>query len=368
MLKHPIKKIEWLIPIPDCTLEKAKTSNLASIRIRSALSAEAFSELGLDVSFSDGHDEANADVVFIGKIDNISDPSRSSRWLNHATRLKSAGCHIVVDYTDHHLNTDGPNKNFYQHILKIADTVTCSSRLLAKHLSNCGINNPIIIHDPIEVDIKLPKYKSNQVTTALWFGHATNFKYLVEFLKTLKDFNEEIHIIGLTNAYPIPPTLIEDLEKVLPSTVNISFIPWSIQNLIDASTLCDCAIIPAGVNDERKSGASSNRLLTSLALGLPTFADPLDSYLDFQEYFHELSSNSLLEFCKARSISSFEKLITGQDVVKNGYTFSALSTKWKDLLENLKNDTIARDKFFNALDRTSNVDLFSKNRNAVSTP
>jgi hypothetical protein len=335
MQKNTIKKIEWLIPIPDCTLEKAKNSNLASIRIRSALSAEAFSKRGLDVRFSDGHDETNVDVLFVGKIDNISDPSRSNRWLNHASRLKSAGSHIVVDYTDHHLKTDGSNKNFYQIILKFADTVTCSSRLLAKHLSNFGIDKPIIIHDPIEVDINLPKYKSNPVTTVLWFGHATNFKYLIEFLSTLRDFNKEIHIIGLTNAYPIPPTLIDDLEKVLPSAINISFIPWSMQNLIDASKLCDCAIIPAGINDERKSGASSNRLLTSIALGLPTFADPLDSYLDYKDYYEILKSDSLSKYASTMSDYNNNKIILMQDIIVNKFTFNAISSVWNDLISKL---------------------------------
>lgn len=337
MLEHQIKKIEWLIPIPGCTLEKAKNSNLASIRIRSALSAEAFSKKGLDVRFSDGHDETSAaDVVFIGKIDNITDPSRSRRWLNHVSKLKSTGCHVIVDYTDHHLNTDGPNKNFYQNILKISDTVTCSSRLLAKHLTNYGVDNPLIINDPIEVDIRLPKYKNNKVTRALWFGHATNFKYLVEFLETLKNFNESLEIIGLTNAYPIPQSIIEVLENTLPENINISFIPWSMQNLIDASTLCDCAIIPAGVNDDRKSGASSNRLLTSVALGLPTFADPLDSYLDYKDYYDDLRSDSLSKFTLNKSNYNNNNILIMQEIIADKFTLDAISSDWNDLISKLK--------------------------------
>ena len=50
-------------------------------------------------------------------------------------------------------------------------------------------------------------------------------------------------------------------------------------------------------NNPRKSGVSPGRLLTSIALGLPVIAEPLDSYLPFKEFFAFTNSD------RARGIS-----------------------------------------------------------------
>ena len=65
-------KIQWLIPIPNCTIEHAQKSNLASIRLRSALSSVEFINMGHEVTFTDGHGSNYPDTLLVGKIDNIN--------------------------------------------------------------------------------------------------------------------------------------------------------------------------------------------------------------------------------------------------------------------------------------------------------
>jgi hypothetical protein len=59
---------------------------------------------------------------------------------------------------------------------------------------------------------------------------------------------------------------------------------WSVAGLEKVASECDFAFIPKG-SEPRKKGVSTNRLITSLTLGLPTFAGDFDSYKRFEDYF-----------------------------------------------------------------------------------
>lgn len=329
------ENIEWLVPIAGCTLEMARKSNLASIRIRSALCAQVVEKSGGITRFSDGFDQTCPDVLLIGKIDNITDPMRSGRWLNHVNACKAKGSRIVVDYTDHHLATQGPNAQFYQAIIELADIFICSSRILELHLHNFGVDKVCVIADPIEVDILPPKNIRNNVVCALWFGHATNFPYFMDFLRSLKNFSQPFKIFSITNAYPLPQSKIAQISALLPEHIDVAFLPWSMDTLMKVAGVCDCAVIPAGVSDPRKSGASANRLLTAMALGLPTFADPLDSYMEFQEFFKFLTPDHLAQFINQPEVSWSSRVLEVQKIIMKKYTTDAIGNQWRKLIKDM---------------------------------
>jgi hypothetical protein len=104
---------------------------------------------------------------------------------------------------------------------------------------------------------------------------------------------------------------------------------WSLKSMINASLVCHGCLIPSDLNDSRKAGASSNRLITAFALGLPVSADILESYAPFSEYFHNIRDTPLSEFKK--QLASYAKKIelTQEDVVPL-FSQGVLVQKWKN--------------------------------------
>jgi DNA helicase-2/ATP-dependent DNA helicase PcrA len=65
--------------------------------------------------------------------------------------------------------------------------------------------------------------------------------------------------------------------------------------MINTSKFCDLIIIPSDPNDPKKAGVSSNRLITALALGLPTAACVMESYKEYDQYFTDIDSEKFIE-------------------------------------------------------------------------
>ena len=128
------KKIEWLASVSPATVEALEQSNLASVRLRTAVSYKASQSNGFDCKVTDGHEPSKPKALIVGKIDAISDPGRAQRWLNHIARCKANGSRIIIDYTDHHLAHTSVASSFYSQALKLADLTICSSKKLKKHL------------------------------------------------------------------------------------------------------------------------------------------------------------------------------------------------------------------------------------------
>ena len=166
MYKTTSEYFEWLLPIKNCTLEGAKQSNLASVRLRAALSCEALKKHGYQTAFSDGHPSKQSRAVYVGKFSDSDDPQRAPRWLDYISNKKRVGSKIIVDYTDNHLATNNRATLFYKDAFKLADAVVCSSNVLAKHVRSY-LDVPVtIIPDPIEVEIEPPVKKNNPRPTA----------------------------------------------------------------------------------------------------------------------------------------------------------------------------------------------------------
>ncbi len=323
--------IEWLVPLITDDISTLKTCNVASIRLRAAVGATAADESGYINQFPDGYAAQSPQVIIVGKIDNISDTSRAERWINRLTSLKS-NAKIIIDYTDHHLARNTKNARFYRAALDLCDHVVCSSRMLVQNLASHYNGPTSIIEDPIEVPILAPKLKKNTVPTALWFGHGSNLPYLIDFLCNGYNYSDPARLIAMTNLYPLPEDLTTILDRPNLDNLEINVVPWSIDDMIQAAHLADMCWIPAGVTDPLKSGASSNRLLTALALGLPTAADPLDSYLSFSNIYMNLRSNEIMNAIKNPE-PLFEKVKIAQNVISKNYTDEKIRQKWASMIE-----------------------------------
>jgi hypothetical protein len=320
--------IEWLIPIRTTDLSHLGNSNLASIRLRTAVAAAAAGQEGIKNQFTDGFDAPQPDVLIVGKIDAVSDPRRIQRWIARLNFVKkNSRTAIVIDYTDHHIIQNTNLSNFYKIALELASHVVCSSQILRRAISNYYSGPIAIIDDPIEVPITSPVKKNNSIPTAMWFGHASNVPYLIEFLREQYKYQEHARLIALTNLYPFPKQLSDLISGDHLRNLEINIIPWTLDAMIKVAALSNVCWIPAGDQDPRKAGASSNRLLTALALGLPTAASALDSYIYLKDYYIQINSSEIYEQLLYPE-KYFEKLIAIQKTIQKENTKEIIGERW----------------------------------------
>lgn len=349
-----MKRIEWLCPLPNCSIRDLQQSNLASIRIRTAVGAQTAQENGFKIAFSDGQRPTNADLVIVGKIDYVSDIERPARWLAHLRTARKQGARIVIDYTDHHLAVDSPVARFYKAALALANTVVCSSQTLADHLADYVSCKRIIIEDPIEVSIRAPKNRKSETLTAFWFGHASNLPYLINYLRN--DFRPErpLRLILMTNAYPLPQKFTDQLSCPELDSVEINVVPWSLDNMVEVAAISDFCLLPAGLDDPRKNGASSNRLLTALALGLPVAADLLPSYEPFRSSFAHLRSEETQRLLD-NPTHYFTRVEDAQTIIRGKFTKTAIAADWLALIEAAFTSTALEKTVVSSTDSSTNA-------------
>lgn len=279
-------KIHWLSPYQLNDIRQIKTVNLASMRLRAGalLSALVPSEHQLTLG---GVIPKGTSVCVIGKLGADNATKRGVQWLAEVQQLRQSGGRVILDYTDDHLAIESPMSPFYREVIKNVDMCVCSSRLLARSLGELSQHRAEIIPDAIEISAMPPAKDVHNPLTLLWFGHPSNLKYLVEFLPRLQR-PQVLKLLILTNVDGI--RLLQATELQIPSNLQIECVEWSIHSMHVAASLCDLCIIPSAPDDRRKAGASSNRLLTAFALGLPTAAERLDSYIEHEALFADIRS------------------------------------------------------------------------------
>jgi hypothetical protein len=319
--------VEWLLPNSCASPQDLNKSNLASIRLRAAVCIDALIKNHCEATVGDAHHQSTASTLIVGKLDFTSDPARPLRWLKHIDSARRRGTRIVIDYTDHHLETGTAADFFYKTAFRSTDLAICASTRLAKLINPFFKGKINIIEDPIEVPIVKPVARNQRIKTALWFGHSTNLPYLLDFLCNDFAIQEPIRLIAMTNAYPLPVKDALMLEQPHLDQLEICVVPWSLSEMVNAASISDVCWLPAGLHSKRKSGASSNRLLTAIALGLPVAADELESYLPFRKYFASLRTPEFSRLMHEPQ-AHFPTIIEAQTHIAHHYTQDAVGRQW----------------------------------------
>lgn len=269
------------------TLERLSQSNLASIRLRSIPAIRAAKSLKWAVSFGERMLETPS-IVLIGKIGSQNIEVRQKLWLEEIQGVKK-NSQIFLDYTDHHLGFNSPMTSFYEAAIQLVDGCIVPSASMASLLMKFWKGPISIIEDPIEVECLAPKEVSKKPITLLWFGHPTNIDFLIKFIESGFLEGDSIRFIVLSNEVGLNHFASSNLSSKANIEFNLAL--WSSENMTEAARIADMCIIPSDLNDYKKRGASSNRLITALALGLPTAADNLPSYQEFAKYYCSLQGN-----------------------------------------------------------------------------
>ena len=207
-------------------------------------------------------------------------------------RAINLGALKYLDYTDHHLGFESPMSDFYSQVMALVDKAIVPSMSMQNALASLFKKKIHLVEDPIEFSIQATK-QINRPITLLWFGHASNVEFLIQFLRAGFEYGDSVRLIILSNESGLNIFSHAKIE----SRAKIEFRAgiWSPELMLEAAAKSDACIIPANASDPRKSAASSNRLITAFALGLPVAADHLDSYLEFSDFYADIRS---IEFRK----------------------------------------------------------------------
>ena len=323
-------KIHWLIPGIYHSQNELRQSNVASTRMRVAVSIDAMMASGLNSVTCGDNISKDTEVIFVGKIGGDCNNGRAKHWLKQINEFKNRHAKVVVDFTDNHAGYDLNMSGFYRFTLPIADAITVSSQTLANQLNSNLSAKLTIIDEPIEF---LPlKIRSAFVNppTLLWFGHATNLKYFLSFLQAKKHLIEGLNVLVLSNP--------EGLEFIRQSEFfkrfNLDLFIWSVDEMIKAARIADISVLPGDPSDLRKSGVSANRLITSLALGLPTAANLMHSYCPYSEYFVDIQSSTFSEMLGHPGFFA-GKTLKAQNELIPFFSPEAIRRKWIDFLKTL---------------------------------
>jgi hypothetical protein len=322
-----MRQIHWLSPYRFDDIRQIRGANMASVRLRAGALLSSLSPSAGRLTLGDEIAQGS-DLCIVGKIGAADVIQRSGNWLEQIRRFRERGGKLVLDYTDDHLGVETPMSFFYREAIQKADLCVCSSRLLGKSLAESYLGPVEVIPDAIEIEAIRPKQVAHVPVSILWFGHSSNLKYLIEFLPVLQS-QQDLKLLILTNVEGIK--ILQTIPLPIPSNLQVDAAEWGVETMIEAAQQCDLCIIPSDPADRRKAGASSNRLLTALALGLPTAAEKLDSYLEHESLFVDIRSEQMGALL-ANPPSFANDVIRAQTGPVPAHEIGRIGEKWSAML------------------------------------
>lgn len=323
-----MKHLHWLIPSPYSEdISSLQHSPLASIRLRCVPSIRAAQDCGWKISFGESIFDAPS-VVIVGKIGVNEINAREVAWINQIVGAKPTA-KILIDYSDHHLGFESVMSRFYREAIKLADTCIVPSKGMADLLLKDWQGLVTVIPDPIEVNPNPPKLSAQKLVTLLWFGHPSNIDFLIDFLGT--GFREGDHIRLLILSNDAGLSHFSRAKIVSKAKVEVQLALWSIESMLEAAKYVDICIIPSDLTNPKKLGASSNRLITALAMGIPVAADNLPSYLEFSEFYCDLRSEGFREMLIS-PLDFGAQVIKAQNTVIAEYAMKRVVQDWQKYL------------------------------------
>jgi len=319
--------IHWLVGGVS-NLQQLKSSNLASVRLRAACAANYLASQGVRQSFGETIEGA-PDVVVVCKIGANDISVRGLAWLSEMRGARQRGAKVIIDYTDHHLGYSSSMSDFYRQALSLGDCVVVPSELMARYLGQCWQGPIVCIFDCIEYLPIAPRLVRQEKPVVLWFGHPSNLEFLVAFLRH-HDLSDRCHaLITVTDNAGLSWI---DSHRSLLGVPRLTLVPWSVEGLSKAALLSDVALIPAGLHDPRKSGASANRLVTALALGLPVITHSLESYRSYREFYSDIDCDSIFDVLQNPRVEH-PRVLRAQEVLLPEFSPAMLGCQWKRFLE-----------------------------------
>jgi len=313
------------------SINDLEVSIIASQRLRTLPAVKAISNNSIKVHFGE-FVHIQPKILVICKIGSHNIHLRSETWLAEITNAKSMGSSIFLDYTDHHLGFEGPMTQFYRSVIELVDHCIVPSSFMASLLSNFYDGPISIIEDAIEVNPQPVKESISTISpTALWFGHASNINFLIDFINSSEFLMSGCNLIVLSNEQGLDIFSRSPLRLIDPQKIRLGL--WSVESMLNAASIADFSIIPSDLSNPRKLGASSNRLITSFALGLPTAADHLPSYQEFSDCYIDIRG-PLFDKMVDKPLNFSNLATSAQLLYVDRFKSESIGQQWLNLLVN----------------------------------
>ena len=304
------------------------SSTLASARMRLGPLVHASQERFLPLTIGDTVPPSTTHVI-VGKIGGADIENRAPHWLHQIATALEDGTRVFVDYSDHHLETESVMTPFYEQLSLLSCDFVVPTTGLAQRLRTKFKSLVLhVIEDWLEYDMIAPKVGVADITRALWFGHPSNARFLIDLLYIWPATKRHVELKIVSTPQTLNIINGHSFSKI--PNVEVSYAPWSLDVLPKLANVCHCAVIPSDLKSPKRF-ASNNRLVTALALGLPTVATPLPSYKEFGRYFSALSAETLAQVLEdpdshCDSVSAF------QSHYAKRFTLDSLSSQWQRII------------------------------------
>lgn len=336
--------VAWLVSnVKTADLGEVLNTELASSRMRAGVSLQAFAKAGLNVlPLNLVGTQALPDVAFMSKYVHDSGANlylhdggaRWAFWTEQVARIKAAGGKLIVDYTDNHLAGNDMRTKWYQHILPQVDGVVVPSEKMAQNARQYWQGPMWLIPEPIEVPILAPRpAASPQSISALWYGHNSNLPYLYRFIQGAMHDCPPMELKILTNF--LDQNVLKAVIAKAPKTARFSLGKWSVGAMVELAKQSQVALIPSDRSDPKKNGASANRLVTALALGLVPVAEMIESYRPFAAHCVDIADPGSLQALLDKLPALQTSVEAAQKTVIPAFTVEQVGPLWVDVARQL---------------------------------
>jgi len=331
------KRLIWLTGGDIQNHQGALSSDLASTRYRVITPAKALEQNGWKsqiINEAESREQGQwgieapqpGDTLIVSKV-------FTQHALSLAYDAKKRGANIVVDLCDNHLKN--PQRGALQKaLLDMSDLIVTSTQALNEALTQLGKQADAVISDPVEFKRNEIYFSPQNVVKLLWFGHAVNLDTLAQSLPALAQL-AQITPLQL-NVVTTLPNGKQDLDKVTPAGLTVTYTPWSVNATEAAIAACDIVIIPT-LQSDMKNAKSPNRLLEPLWAGRMVVAGPLPAYLHFADSaWVGKSLTEGIKWCLANPQEVIERIAQGQADIEKYFTAQAIGQQWNTLLSTPK--------------------------------
>ena len=312
-------RIVWVSFAPLRKTPAGLTSDLASVRYRLALPAQAIAGSKL-THIGPGANRrtllerfAGAEAAVFGK---VFDAALGEPALELAAALRQRGVKVIADFSDDNFAHPGVGP-LYRALASAADAVVASTPGLAAVLKKYTASPISVVTDPVEGVRGAPRASPRSPPRLLWFGHPLN-------LDTLR------HALPQLAGYPLT---VMSAAGAGAEGLGERFRPWSTEALFEELAQCDAAVLPSIPEDPRKAVKSPNRFTEALWAGRFVLAHPLPAYealAAFGWVGEDLGEG--LAWLAAHFEQARERIRAGQDWIEQHCSRAAVGRAWQALI------------------------------------
>jgi hypothetical protein len=317
--------------------------HLASVRLRTAVAALAWKRCGNQNSFwdpeaVDGGQSVDWRTAKICVVPKYYHDLSLQLWLDACAAARSSGCRLVIDICDYPFRKAPAVQEFYSRVLKMCDAVVANSGRMAELMAPHTAHRPLVIEDAILGTLSDPAFAPRERVELVWFGHPANLPYLQARLDALGAFatQRRCRLTVVTMNGVGAGEWGQGIRARLAASLEMRFIPWSLEAMRTALHECDLVLIPSDPADTFKAGASANRIAEALNAGRFPVASPLPSYLPFAEAAwlgQDLVQG--IEWTLANRGEVLSRIRRGQALVAEKFAAGKIGRQWRELFENL---------------------------------